>query len=148
MIGNFIVSGSVKGIDLKTGKTVFENHNIFVQTGLNELAKLVKDKSGAVPSHIAVGTSNTEPVIGDTALKGSELGRKPFESSEITAASVKYAVTFLAGEATGVWEETGIFTAGSAGIMWSRALTGTYTKGAADEIKVYWTYKFENKPKA
>lgn len=148
MIGNFIVSGSVKGIDLKTGKTVFENHNMFVQTGLNELAKLVKDKSGAVPSHIAVGTSNTEPRIGDTDLKGSELGRKPFESSEITGASVKYAASFLAGEATGVWEETGIFTADSAGIMWSRALTGTYTKGADDEIKVYWTYKFENKPKA
>lgn len=148
MIGNFIVSGSVKGIDLKTGKTVFENHNIFVQTGLNELAKLVKDKSGAVPSHIAVGTSNTEPFIGDTALKGNELGRKPFESSEITAASVKYAATFLAGEATGVWEETGIFTADSPGIMWSRALTGTYTKNDTDEIKIYWTYKFENKPKA
>lgn len=148
MIGNFIVSGSVKGIDLKTGKTVFENHNIFVQTGLNELAKLVKDKSGAIPSHIAVGTSNAEPVIDDTALKGIELGRKPFESSEITAASVKYAATFLAGEATGVWEETGIFTAGFAGIMWSRALTGTYTKGANDEIKIYWTYKFENKPRA
>lgn len=108
MIGNFIVSGSVKGIDLKTGKTVFENHNIFVQTGFNELAKLVKDKSGVVPSHIAVGTSNTEPLIGDTDLKGSELGRKPFESSEITGASVKYAASFLAGEATGVWEETGI----------------------------------------
>lgn len=148
MIGNFIVSGSVKGVDLKTGKTVFENHNIFVQTGLNELAKLVKDKSGAVPSHIAVGTSNTEPVIGDTALKGNELSRKPFEETKITAASVKYAASFLAGEATGVWEETGIFTAASDGIMWSRALTGTYTKGAADEIKIYWTYKFENKPKA
>lgn len=136
--------GHVLGIDVKTGKTVFENHNMFVQLGLNELAKIVGGESGTVPTHIAVGTSNVAQNVGDTALKGSELGRKAFDSVEVTDSTISFMVSFGAGEATGVWEETGMFTAGSGGIMWSRALTGTYTKKGKDEIKVFWNYTFED----
>lgn len=136
--------GHVIGVDMKTGKTVFENHNIFVQLGLNEIAKLVAGEGGTIPTHIAVGTSNTAPTAGDTALKGSELGRKAFDSKEVTDSTISFVASFGAGEATGVWEETGMFTAASGGIMWSRAVTGTYTKKDKDEIKVFWNYTFED----
>lgn len=136
--------GHVIGVDMKTGKTVFDNHNIFVQLGLNEIAKLVAGKGGTIPTHIAVGTSNTVPAAGDTSLKGSELGRKAFDSAEVTDSSISFVASFGAGEATGVWEETGMFTAASGGIMWSRAVTGTYTKKDKDEIKVFWNYTFED----
>lgn len=136
--------GHVIGVDLKTGKTVFENHNMFVQLGLNEIAKMVAGQSGAKPTYIAVGTSNVAPTVGDTALKGSELGRKAFDSKEVTDSTISFVASFGAGEATGVWEETGMFTAASGGIMWSRAVTGTYTKKDKDEIKVFWNYTFED----
>lgn len=142
-LGGIKVRGSVKAINTKTGEVVFENHNMFVQTGLNEIAKLVAGQAGAsIPAYIAVGTSSTAPSLADTALKGTELGRKAIASVEVTSASIKYGVTFAAGEATGAWEETGIFSAASGGIMFSRAVTGTYTKGALDEIKIFWTYDF------
>lgn len=140
-----ILKGSVMGINTRTGEVAFKKDNMIVQTGLNELAKLVANKGGVFPTHIAVGTSNVAPDLGDVALKGSELARAAFEAVEVTAGSIKFSATFAPGVATGVWEETGLFTADSAGIMYSRALTGTYTKGAKDEIKVFWTYSFSNK---
>ena len=136
--------GHVLGIDVKTGKTVFENHNMFVQLGLNELAKIVGGKGGTAPTHIAVGTSNTAPNKADTALKGTELGRKAFDSVTVTNSTISFMATFGGGVATGTWQETGMFTAASGGTLWSRALTGTYTKKANDEIKVFWNYTFED----
>lgn len=136
--------GHVLGVDVKTGKTVFENHNMFVQLGLNEIAKMVAGQSASKPTHIAVGTSNVAPAAGDTALKGSELGRKVFEEVNVSDSAISFVASFGAGEATGVWEETGMFTAESGGIMWSRAVTGTYTKKDKDEIKVFWNYTFED----
>lgn len=137
-----ICKGSIKGVDLKTGDVVFENHNMFVQIGLNEIAKLVAGEASDIPTHIAVGTSSDEPTSADTNLKGTELGRKAFDNYEITDSSIKYSASFLAGEASGIWEETGMFTANEGGKMWSRAVIGTYTKKDKDEIKIFWTYEF------
>lgn len=136
--------GTLEAIDLKTGKTVFKVHNMFVQTGLNEIAKFVSKKSPTAPSYIAVGTSNVAPSLADVGLKGSQLARIPFEEVEQTNGTVKFTATFEAGVGTGVWEETGIFTAASGGILFSRAVTGTYTKKDKDEIKIIWTYKFND----
>ena len=136
--------GTLEAIDLKTGKTVFKVHNMFVQTGLNEIAKFVAKKSPTAPSHIAVGTSSTAPNLADVGLKGSQLARIAFEAVEQTNGTVKFTATFGAGVGTGVWEETGIFTAASGGILFSRAVTGTYTKKDKDEIKIIWTYQFND----
>lgn len=136
--------GTLEAIDLKTGKTVFKVHNMFVQTGLNEIAKFVSKKSSTAPSHIAVGTSNVAPSLSDVGLKGNQFARIPFEKVEQTDGTVKFTATFGAGVGTGVWEETGIFTAASGGILFSRAVTGTYTKKDKDEIKIIWTYQFND----
>lgn len=136
--------GTLEAIDLKTGKTVFKVHNMFVQTGLNEIAKFVAKKSTTVPSHIAVGTSNVAPSLADVGLKGNQLARIPFEQVEQTNGTVKFTASFGAGVGTGVWEETGIFTAASGGILFSRAVTGTYTKKDKDEFKIIWTYQFND----
>lgn len=139
------VKGSIKAVDVRTGKVVFERHNMFVQTGLNEIAKLVAGQSEAtIPAYVAAGTSSTAPSLADAALKGTELGRKALSVVSVTDGSIKYSATFAPGEATGAWEEVGIFSASSGGIMFSRAVTGTYTKGTLDEIQIFWTYDFSD----
>lgn len=136
------IKGHLKIIDAKTQKVLVDTHNTFVATGLNEIAKWIGGETAVIPSHIAVGTSSTATADGQIALQGSELGRQPFTSKEVLDNSVTYVATFNEGVATGVWEETGIFSASSAGTMFSRAVTGTYTKGALDKIEVHWTYTF------
>lgn len=140
MKGGLRCKGSIRGVNLATGETVFENKNMFVQLGLNEIAKLVAGQAGSIPAYIAVGTSSTTPTGADVVLRGNELGRKSFDDVEITDSTIKYSATFLAGEASGIWEETGLFSASN--VLWSRAVTGTYTKKDKDEIRVFWTYEF------
>lgn len=135
-------AGTLEIIDLKTGKTLFSGHNKFTQVGLNEIAKFVAKKGGAAPTHMAVGTSNIAPQLGDTVLKGSELARVAFDEVTVSGSTVKFTATFGAGVGTGTWEETGIFTAASGGVMYSRSVTGTYTKKDKDEFKIVWTYQF------
>lgn len=137
------ICGEMKIINAKTREVLRENHNMFVASGLAEIAKWIgSDVSAVVPSHIAVGNSSTAPASGQTALDGTELGRKAISSTTVNDNSVTYVAIFEEGEATGVWEETGVFSAASEGTMFSRAVTGTYTKGALDKIEVHWTYTF------
>lgn len=144
MSDKITMRGCIKAINTVTGEVVFEKHNNIVQVGLNELAKMVGGQTGSVPQYCAVGTSNAATTLADTALKGTELARKAFDSVSVSDGAVNYVTTFGPGVGTGVWEETGMFSAESEGIMWSRALTGTYTKGENDEIKVFWTYLFKD----
>ena len=134
--------GTVEAVDLKTGETVFRKSNMFVQLGLNEIAKLVAGEAGSIPAFIAVGTSSTPPTGADVVLRGTELGRKGFDEVQITDSSIKYSATFLSGEASGIWEETGLFS--DTNVLWSRAVTGTYTKKDKDEIRIFWTYEFKD----
>lgn len=137
------IRGEMKIINAKTREVLRENHNMFVASGLAEIAKWIgSDNTAVVPSHIAVGTSSTAPASAQTALVGTELGRKAISTTTVNDNSVTYVAIFNEGEATGVWEETGVFSAASAGTMFSRAVTGTYTKGALDKIEVHWTYTF------
>lgn len=136
------IRGDLEIINAKTKEVLVKTHNTFVATGLAEIAKWIGNDTAVIPSHIAVGTSNTAPASGQTALVGTELGRKAFSSTTVNANSVTYVAIFDEGEATGTWEETGVFSASSAGTMFSRAVTGTYTKGALDKIEVHWTYTF------
>lgn len=136
------IRGDLEIINAKTKEVLVKTHNTFVATGLAEIAKWIGNGTAVIPHYIAVGTSNTAPASGQTALVGTELGRKAFSSTTINSNSVTYVAIFNEGEATGTWEETGVFSASTAGTMFSRAVTGTYTKGALDKIEVHWTYTF------
>lgn len=133
-----LIKGAITIVDKKSGKVLFENHNIVTQLGLNEIAKFIAGSGGTAPTVIKVGNSNTQPSIQDTDLAGTVLGSKNIVSAVATANTVKFEADFEAGEGSGTWEEIGLYTPEN--ILWSRALTGTYTKKASDEFRVFWTY--------
>lgn len=137
-----ICKGTLKLIDSNSGKVILEQHNRFVTSGLAKVAEILNGESTEVPSHIAVGTSNTALADSQTALQGSELSRQAFFSHTRTGNSIELISGFPAGVGSGIWEEAGIFNAASGGTMFSRALLGTYTKKELDSIEIHWTYKF------
>lgn len=132
--------GIMKIIDKKTGKVLLEKHNRFVTAGLDAIAKLINGEANDIPAYIAVGTSATAIADGQTALQGTELARVVFDSHVRTGHSIELVATFANGIGTGAWEEAGIFSASTGGVMFSRVLTGTYTKRAVDIFEVHWTY--------
>ena len=136
--------GIMKIVDKKTGKVLLEKHNRFVTSGLDAIAALLNGESTVIPTHIAVGTSNASISDSQTALVGTELARVPFDSHVRTGNSIELIATFGAGVGTGAWEEAGIFSAASGGIMFSRVLTGTYTKRQSDVFEVHWTYTIKD----
>ena len=138
-----ICRGKFEVFDKDTGKLLFKNKNAFVNAGLNAFAGLMNGESISAPSHIAVVTSNTAVAATQTGLVG-ELARIALDSRTRTNNKLVMIASFLAGVATGVWEETGVFNADTAGTMFSRGLTGTYTKGALDKIEVHWTYEWND----
>lgn len=137
-----ICKGYLKIIDSALGKVIKEMHNRFVTSGLSQVAAILNGESSAVPTHIAVGSSNAAIEDGQTALQGTEYARVAFATHERTGNAIELVAKFPAGVGSGVWEEAGIFNAESEGIMFSRALLGTYTKKELDSIEIHWTYKF------
>lgn len=139
--GKVCCKGSFQVFDKDTGELLFENHNMFMNLALEAIAKWVAgDSTVLVPTVVKIGTSSADVAIGQLTLQGSVLGTKAVDSAEAVGASVKFIASFLAGEASGVWEEVGLFD--TADVMWSRSLTGTYTKKDKDKIEVHWTYEF------
>lgn len=136
--------GIMKIVDKKINKVLLEKHNRFVTSGLDTIAALINGESTAIPTHIAVGTSPSPIVDSQTALVGTELARVAFDSHVRTGNSIELIATFGAGVGTGAWEEAGIFSAASGGIMFSRVLTGTYTKRPSDVFEVHWTYTIQD----
>ena len=136
--------GIMKIVDKKTGKVILEKHNRFVTSGLDAIAALINGESTTIPTHIAVGTSNASISDSQTALVGTELARVPFDSHVRTGNSIELVATFGTGVGTGAWEEAGIFSAASGGTLFSRVLTGTYTKRQSDVFEVHWTYTIQD----
>lgn len=136
--------GIMKIVDKKTGKVLLEKHNRFVTSGLNAIAALINGESNAIPTHIAVGTSATAIADSQTALVGTELARVAFDSHVRTGNSIELVATFSTDVGTGAWEEAGIFSASTGGTMFSRCLTGTYTKRSVDIIEIHWTYTIQD----
>ena len=55
-------------------KDVVNVNNLVVSVGKNYIASRITSNSTAIMSHMALGSSNTSPVVADTTL-GNELGR-------------------------------------------------------------------------
>jgi len=118
--------------------------NLVVTEGLNYIAAKMADSDGStkVMSHMAVGTDNTGPVAGNTAL-GAQLGtRVAFDSVSVTANAVEYVATFPSGGSThsGALVEAGIFdSAAAADEMLCRTTFATINKGDDDTVTITWT---------
>lgn len=112
--------------------------NLVVNTGLYHIADRLADVAQNAMSHMAVGTDDTAPDAGDTAL-GAEVGRVALDSVTRTGADVVYVATFAPGVGTGALVEAGLFNDASAGEMLSRAVFTVRNKAAGDTLAVTWT---------
>lgn len=106
---------------------------------------VIADRMKSAPSlnamsHMAVGTTNTAPAVGDTTL-AAEVGasRTALTSTNVTGAVITYVCTFGAGVGTGALVEAGIFNAASVGNMLARTVFSVINKGASDSLTITWT---------
>lgn len=118
-------------------KDTREVNNLVVTTGKEYIASRMSSNTAVIMSHMAVGTSNTAPVVANTGL-GTEVGRVALDSQATVAATTTYIATFAPGTGTGTLTEAGIFNDGTTGTMLCRTTFNEVNKGAADTIVITW----------
>lgn len=116
---------------------VREVKNLIVAVGKNVITSRLVGNTTAIPSHMAVGSSNTAATTAQTAL-GTELSRVVLDSSTRTNNTIVYVATFPAGSGTGTLTEAAILNASSTGDMLCRTNFNAVNKGAADVIVITW----------
>lgn len=112
-------------------------NNLVVAVGKNVITSRLVGNTTAIPSHMAVGTSNTAATTSQTAL-GTEAGRVVLDSSTRTNNSIAYVATFPAGTGTGTITEAAILNASSSGDMLCRTNFNAVNKAAGDVIVITW----------
>ena len=116
--------------------------NLVVTSGLGHIAARMSNTGTPTQmTHMALGSSNTSPAAGDTAL-GAQLGSRAglgVAGGTPSGASVAYTATFGAGVATGAVVEAGIFNGSTGGTMLCRTVFPVINKGASDSLVVNWT---------
>lgn len=116
---------------------VREVKNLIVDVGKNLITSRLVGNTTAIPSHMAVGTSNTAATTAQTALT-TEIGRVALDSSTRSTNTITYVATFPAGTGTGSLTEAAILNASSTGDMLCRTNFNAVNKGAADVIIITW----------
>ena len=125
--------------DVEKGVTLRDEwiDNKVVLAGLN----LVRDLMGGnntAPTHIAVGTDNTAPAAGDTALV-AEVFRNVITRRVPSAQKIVFQLFIGTGEANGnALVEAGIFNRSTAGDMLSRVIFAVINKTGAITVTVTW----------
>jgi hypothetical protein len=118
--------------------------NLVVAVGKEYIAQRMESNVTPVMSHMAVGTGNVAPTVGDTFLLG-EIDRLVLDSTTRNANVLTYVTTFPAGNATGTIAEAGIFNDPTAntGTMLCRTRFNEVNKGAADVVVITWNVTVE-----
>lgn len=111
--------------------------NLVVTSGKVYIASRMAGTASTVMSHMAIGTSNTTAVVGNTTL-GVETGRVTLTTFSPSSNTVTATATFPAGTGTGGIQEAGIFNAASAGTMLCRTVFPIVNKQAGDSIAITW----------
>lgn len=112
--------------------------NLVVTTGRNWIIGRMTGTPPVLMSHIAIGSDNTAPVVGQTTLL-NQLARVALSSTNTTGNTITYTALFDAGVGTGSLVEAGIFNDPTAGTMLARTTFGVLTKAAGDIVTIAWT---------
>lgn len=115
-------------------------NNLVVDVGKDYIASRMKETNRADEmSHMAVGSDNTTPAAGNTAL-GTEESRSSLSTAggTVNGSDVVYEATFTSGTLT--LTEAGIFNAATAGTMLCRTVFDPINKGADDSVAITWTF--------
>lgn len=129
----------------RNGILVHYEDNMVVNGGLTLASDLLFTATNSQVTHMGLGGGTTAEAATQTALVtpiavSGSIFRKAFDAAPTRAAAVTTInCTFAPGEATGNINEAGLFTAVSAGIMFSRIKTSiTIPKDAGAELRVRW----------
>jgi len=112
--------------------------NLVVTTGRNWIIGRMTGTPPASMSHMAIGSNDTAPVVGQTTLL-NQLARVALSSTNSTGNTITYTASFNAGVGTGSLVEAGIFNDPTAGTMLARTTFGVLTKAAGDVVTITWT---------
>jgi len=116
--------------------------NLVVTGGLGFITDRMQGAGTGVISHMGVGTTNTAPATGNTALVAEVGTRATVTASRVTTTTAndtaQYVSTFTAGNATGALVEAGLFNASTGPLMVSRVVFAVINKGASDSLDITW----------
>lgn len=114
--------------------------NLITSAGRDAIiARLASSPGTAVPTYMAVGTGSTAAAAGDTTLE-TESDRNALTSNTVSGNVLTMVGDWAAGDATAALTEAGVFSASTAGTMFSRAVFSVINKGASDTLQITWTY--------
>lgn len=119
------ISGRVRAIveNVETGekKEIPWGDNLVTDVGEALVAAWLAGEGPTVVNYSAVGSDNTGPTEGDTAL-GTEIDRLQVTSISRSGAVVTYSTFYGISDGNGSWEEHGLFNDPTTGTMFARAL--------------------------
>jgi hypothetical protein len=118
--------------------------NTVTEVGDAHVADQLSDAGENAMSHMAIGTDNDPAPAASQTTLNAELDRNALTSTTQGAGAadndVIYVGDWAAGDGTGAIVEAGIFNAAAAGTMLCRAIFDVKNKGAADTLKITWTF--------
>lgn len=119
--------------------------NLVVATGLEFISSRMVGVATPVMSHMAVGSSTTAPLAGQTDLQSMLGSRIAIRESSATDNTVTYICDFVAGSGTGAITEAAIFNNSdpsdtqNSNLMLCRTTFGVVNKSAEDSMVITWT---------
>lgn len=119
-----------------------EVKNLVVNAGLAFIISRMQGTTKDVMSHMALGSSTTAAVAGQTDLVSMLGAREAIDTVTTTGANnekVRYVCSFEAGDGTGAVTEAGIFNAAAGGDMLCRTTFDVVNKAADDTLAITWT---------
>jgi len=123
-------------------EVVQETKNLVVTAGKEWVADRMAD-ANTVMTHMEVGTGSTAAAAGDTSIQTAISGGRnalTVSGGTVSGATIVYAATWAAGDATAAITEAAILdTASGAGDMLARTVFSVVNKGAADSMTITWT---------
>jgi len=113
-----------------------------VDTGIQSIAA-VMGGSGAIPTHIAIGTGSSTVATNQTALD-TETDRNALTSIDLTVAKdVTYIADYSSTELSGTtMTEFGLFNAATAGSMYMREVIGSVAFQGDLECQIQCSLRF------
>ena len=121
--------------------------NIFVNTGLAEVWKLVTAQAGTAFSNananLGVGNSAAAPAVGQTDLQGASKFRAVMNVGYPLAPANGVEVwqsDYTGAQANFAWEEFAVFNAAAAGTMMNRSISSQGTKTAGQTWRLTYTF--------
>lgn len=139
MVDSVYIAGRVKVQQWRKGKLLYQHQgsNIVTEGAFEQIAQILGGGAISLPSHIAMGSDGTFPDPSETTLNAElerQVAGKAFIGRQVTYTATM-GDTF--GDPTTV-REAGIFDAATAGVLWTRFLTGQIDFFPGDSLDIEW----------